>query len=67
MVRLNVLVATDGAALSVEVAQSSGYPLLDRAARDAVARWRFRPGQDGGIAVPSTIPVTLSFILDERR
>ena len=65
--KLSVLVATDGSALSVEVAESSGYPLLDRAARDAVAKWRFRPGKDGGVAVPSTIPVTLSFVLDERR
>lgn len=67
LVRLNVLVATDGSALYVDVAGSSGYPLLDRAARDAVAKWRFRAARDGGLAVPSTIPVTLSFVLDERR
>lgn len=67
VVRLSVVVATDGTALSVDVAQSSGYPLLDRAARDAVAKWRFRPGTDGGLIVPSTIPVALSFVLEERR
>lgn len=66
-VRLSVVVATDGTALSVDVAGSSGYPILDRAARNAVAKWRFRPGRDGGLAVPSTIPVTLNFVLDERR
>ncbi len=67
IVRLSVVVATDGSALSVEVEQSSGYPLLDRAARDAVTKWRFRPATDGGVAVPSTIPVSLSFILEDRR
>lgn len=67
IVRLSVVVATDGTALSVDIAESSGHPLLDRTAREAVAKWRFRPGRDGGLAVPSTIPVTLSFILEERR
>ncbi len=67
VVRLNVLVGTDGTALSVDVAGSSGHPLLDRAAREAVARWRFQPGRDAGLAVPSTVPVTLSFVLEDRR
>lgn len=67
LVQLSVVVATDGSALSVEVAESSGFPILDRAARDAVAKWHFRPGKDGGLAVPSTIPVNLSFILDNAR
>ena len=63
-VMLNVLVATDGSVISVDVAQSSGFPLLDRAARDAVAKWRFRPGMRDGLAVPSTIPVPLTFVLE---
>jgi len=66
MVVLNVTVATDGTALSVQVAESSGYPLLDRAAQDAVTHWHFRAGQEGGIAMPANIPVRLSFILEDR-
>ena len=66
MVVLNVTVATDGTALSVQVAESSGYPLLDRAAQDAVTKWHFRAGQEGGIAIPANIPVRLSFILEDR-
>jgi protein TonB len=64
---LSVLVATDGSALSVDIAQSSGHPLLDRAAREAVAKWRFRPGTQGGIAMPTHFPVTLTFRLVERE
>lgn len=66
-VELRVTVGTDGTALAVDVAVSSGYPLLDRAARDAVAKWRFRPGRENGIAMPTTIPVTLHFSLVDRQ
>jgi len=66
MVVLSVTVATDGTALSVQVAESSGYPLLDRAAQDAVTKWHFRAGQEGGITMPANIPVRLSFILENR-
>lgn len=62
-VELQVVVGTDGGALTVSVAVSSGFPLLDRAARDAVAKWRFRPGRAEGIAIPLTIPLALQFIL----
>ncbi len=52
-VYLATLVAPDGHAESVQVEQSSGYPELDRAARNAVAAWHFRPAIRDGQAVQS--------------
>ncbi|MEA5097440.1 MAG: energy transducer TonB [Burkholderiaceae bacterium] len=40
---LRVLVTEDGRAGSVQLAQSSGHPLLDESAQAAVQVWRFRP------------------------
>ncbi|WP_259303276.1 energy transducer TonB [Thermomonas sp. S9] len=46
---LQVLVDVDGRPLDVTVARSSGYRMLDEAARTQVLkRWRFQPAlQDG--------------------
>ena len=41
LVVLHAEIARDGAPLSVQVARSSGYPLLDRAAAAAVRQWEF--------------------------
>jgi len=65
-VRLNILVATDGSVLSAEVLESSGFPLLDRAAREAALKWRFRPSTRDGMAIPTTIPYSLEFYLEGR-
>ncbi|MBS1186824.1 MAG: hypothetical protein H6R04_842 [Burkholderiaceae bacterium] len=42
-VLLRVLVSENGRASKVQLAQSSGYPLLDQSALSAVQSWRFRP------------------------
>lgn len=65
-VRLLVHVTGDGIPLLVEVAASSGHPSLDRAARQAVERWRFNPalGPDG--PVPFDYPLSINFIGDHR-
>jgi protein TonB len=47
-VGLRVHVTELGVAAWVEVIASSGDGSLDRAARDAVALWRFQPAQDAG-------------------
>ncbi len=46
-VGLRVHVTELGLPAWVEVIESSGDGSLDRAARDAVARWRFQPARDG--------------------
>ncbi|MDR2838343.1 MAG: TonB family protein [Azonexus sp.] len=63
-VRLRVLVTTDGRAATVELAQSSNFPRLDEAARQAVAHWRFVPARRGGEAVEATVIVPIVFRLD---
>lgn len=65
-VTLSILVATDGSVLSADVAESSGFPALDRAAREAALKWRFRPGMRDGMAMPTTIPYSLVFRLEGR-
>lgn len=62
---LMVHVAVDGSASAVDVIQSSGHPLLDHAARQAVAAWHFIPGRSKGTAVSSTMPIRIRFVLDE--
>ncbi len=62
-VMLTVTVAPDGTAKQIEVSRTSGYERLDRAARAAVARWHFTPGQQDGIAVESVYPVNIRFSL----
>ncbi len=60
---LLVHVAPTGATSAVDVAQSSGYLLLDQAARAAVASWRFLPARRGRTPVPSSIPIRIRFVL----
>ncbi|PSD11174.1 energy transducer TonB, partial [Stenotrophomonas maltophilia] len=46
---------------NVTVIQRSGSRELDRAATDAVRRWRFTPAQSNGQAVPGSIEVPFDF------
>jgi periplasmic protein TonB len=61
---LLVNVAPNGAATGVEVYSSSGFMLLDRAARDAVARWRFKATSEDGLPAPSRTLIRVQFRLD---
>lgn len=60
---LNVLVAADGTASSVEVDKSSGYRRLDMTARKTVSRWRFIPAKQNNAAVEAWTKVTILFQL----
>ncbi len=57
-------VAPNGLAAGVDVALSSGYPSLDRAARDAVATWHFLPAVKDGRAIPFDMKLRVVFQLD---
>jgi protein TonB len=66
IVLVNVLVQTDGTPSAISLNRSCGHPLLDRAALDAVRRWRFEPARAAGVAVSSAIVVHLRFSADDR-
>lgn len=61
---LRVKVSADGSALELEIKQSSGFPRLDGAARDAVAKWRFIPARRGDEAIESWVTVPVVFALE---
>lgn len=60
-VLLAVHVGSDGRPLAVKLAASSGFPLLDNAAREAVAGWRFVPARRGQTAVDAWAQVPIAF------
>lgn len=60
---LRVSVRRDGTVRTVEIAQSTGFSMLDRAARNAVVYWRFAPATQGGVAVEGEVLVPFDFRL----
>ncbi len=65
-VRLVVHVSTEGVPILVELASSSGHPSLDKAALDAVGRWRFRPAVGAAGPLPFDYPLDIHFVGDGR-
>lgn len=61
---LRVLVSAAGEAQNVEVRTSSGSQRLDRAAVDAVRRWRFAPARRGAESISAWALVPILFELD---
>jgi protein TonB len=62
-VKLLVLVGSDGTVSDIQVASSSGSQRLDRAALQAVKRWRWSPTMSGGTATAVKGYVTIPFVL----
>jgi len=62
-VYLRVLVSAEGTAKQVQLRDSSGYSALDKAAQDAVARWRFVPATRAGQPVDGWVVVPIRFRL----
>jgi protein TonB len=60
-VMVSAEIGVDGVPSSVDVARSSGSRSLDRAAVDAVRRWRFRPAMADGRPTPGRVQVPISF------
>jgi len=65
-VQLLIRVSEAGLPAQVLVAASSGHLELDRAARDAVLLWRFRPARSGGAPVPFDYLMNIRFSLGDR-
>ncbi|AEG50735.1 TonB family protein [Sphingobium chlorophenolicum L-1] len=60
---LALTLGLDGAVESLSIAQSSGFPRLDNAARDAVRGWRWKPVMRDGQAVRVKGVVEIPFVL----
>ena len=63
-VMLRVYVNAQGLPEQIELQQSSGFERLDKAAMDAVRRWKFVPGTRNGVpeAMWNIVPIT--FVLE---
>lgn len=61
LVMLRVLVNVGGRADSVDVEKSSGFSRLDRAAIDAVRKWKFVPARQGENNVAAWVLVPINF------
>ncbi|HEX3347134.1 MAG TPA: TonB family protein [Acetobacteraceae bacterium] len=59
---LRIFIAADGRVTHVDVIQSSGSAILDRAARDRIATWRFNPAVLDGKPVESTEEQPIRFL-----
>lgn len=62
-VLLRVFVSAEGAAMQVELRQSSGFDRLDSVAIETVKRWRFVPGKRDGMAEAMWVTVPIVFEL----
>jgi protein TonB len=60
---LRVHVAEDGRVGEIQVQKSAGHPDLDRAAADAIRRWRFDPARRGNDAVAVWVLLPVEFHL----
>ena len=62
-VLLQLVVDASGAVRDAGVLHSSGHPLLDDAALEAVRRWRFRPARAEGLPLEQAIVQRIEFRL----
>jgi protein TonB len=60
---LSVLLGLDGTVTELNVSQSSGYQRLDKAALDAVRRWRWSPTLRGGVPMMVRGFIDIPFVL----
>lgn len=66
-VLLRVLVDEHGRSKKVEINSSSGSEALDRAATEALRRWRFHPARYGDQALESWLRVPIEFRLADAK
>jgi protein TonB len=65
-VLLRLQVAPDGTVRQLHIEQSSGHPLLDRAASRAARSWIFFPARENGVPVAAEVRVPVIFASEER-
>lgn len=65
VVGIKVYVGADGKALNVTISKSSGYSRLDRAAKQAILRYRFKPATRGGIPISYNYQFNIKFKISD--
>ncbi len=63
---VRIEVGANGEPTEVTLVSRTRSRSLDRAALQAAKRWRFRPAQENGRAVPAAVEVPISFSLEGR-
>ena len=58
-----MLFDANGHTVTVQTVRSTGNPLLDQAALDAVRQWQFAPTLVDGVAVPVAMTTLVNFTL----
>ncbi len=66
LVILAVTVTPEGQASRVSIKKSSGFPILDNAAVQAVQNWEFQPARLGPLSLESQIEIPVHFELTGR-
>jgi len=64
VVALTIRVSAAGRVVGVTVRKSSGYRLLDRAAVEAVSKWKFDPATENGVPVAWTFDHAVRFLIE---
>jgi TonB family protein len=59
-------IAADGNVADAVIEQSSGFAAMDRAALEAVRKWRFTPARRFGVAVPIEVRKRFPFVIERR-
>jgi protein TonB len=62
-VMLYACITDHGKVERVDLAQSSGYPALDRSALNTIRHWSFHPAQDSGKSIPMCYRLPIRFLL----
>ena len=62
-VMLYACITDHGKVERVDLAQSSGYPALDRSALNTIRHWSFRPAQESGKSIPMCYRLPIRFLL----
>ncbi|SLN76677.1 energy transducer TonB [Oceanibacterium hippocampi] len=65
-VLLRLRVSASGDVSGIEIAATSGFPLLDKAAVEAVRTWRYTPASRAGRPVEARLEVPVVFRLTDR-
>jgi protein TonB len=63
---VRVLIGTDGRVKDVEQVSAASPSFFEATRKQALAKWRFKPGTKDGVAVEAWHTMAVSFVLDEE-